>query len=303
MKTKNLLYMVILFGCISCSTPSSCNKGFQVIAETALLNELNNNQADSGLIMIADKTGEIITQSSLVLYGDTYKEGDTCVFNQPRYIGGLISPFPMMVALKDKLLTPSDTVDVGNGTYTYKGARMVDHNYEQGGYGVLTAKQAFGYNSNIGMAKLMLKRYEDNQMKLVSSMMKLGFSIDTANWSSTSLPWLAIGYETKISPIELIRLYGDIANNRIEGYENEIPVIKDMMSINSYPDDIEIAGKTGTIITSKEKEVSFCGYFTVDGFLYTCLVIISNPKKDYPSGGIMTGNVIKEIVNSLTVRK
>lgn len=63
------------------------------------------------------------------------------------------------------------------------------------------------------------------------------------------------------------------------------------------------AGKTGTIITSKEKEISFCGYFTVDGSLYTCLVIISNPKKDYPSDGIMAENVIKYIVNSLTVRK
>lgn len=273
--------------------------GLQVIAEKALLNELISDQADSGLIVIADKTGEIITQRSLVLYGDTYKEGDTCVFNQTRYIGGLISPFPMMIALKDKVLTPSDTVDVGNGTYTYKGARMTDHNYEQGGYGVLTAKQVFEYNSNIGMAKLMLKGYENDQMKLVSSMIGLGFPIDTANWSSTSLPWLAIGYETKISPIELIRLYGDIANNRIEGYENEISAIKDMMTIKDNPDDIKIAGKISSIITSKEKEVSFCGSFKVDGSLYTCLVIISNPKKGYPSDGIIAGNVIKGIVKQI----
>lgn len=289
MKHISLLFFLLVI-------MASCQiDNLQTISKEVLSKELANVQADSGLVILI-KDNEIVTKVNLNLDNRIYTEGDTCIFNQPRYIGGLISPFPMMVALKDKLLTPSDTVDVGNGTYTYKGARMVDHNYEQGGYGVLTAKQAFRYNSNIGMAKLMQKRYEDNQMKLVSSMMELGFPIDTANWSSTSLPWLAIGYETKISPIELIRLYGDIANNRIESYENEIPVIKDMMSINGYPDDIEIAGKTGTIITSKEKEISFCGYFTVDGSLYTCLVIISNPKKDYPSGGIMAGSVIKGII-------
>lgn len=46
-------------------------------------------------------------------------------------------------------------------------------------------------------------------------------------------------------------------------------------------------------------EVSFCGYFKVNNAVYTCLVIISNPKNGYPSGGVMTGNVVKEIVNYL----
>lgn len=294
------------------SSNISCTTNYYSInlkskAKKSLLNELINTQADSGLIMIIDQTGEIVTQSSLVLSGDTYKNGDTNVFNQPRYIGGLIYPFPMMIALKDKVLIPSDTVDVGNGTYIYKGARMTDHNYENGGYGVLTARQVFGYDSNIGMAKLILKGYEDQQMKFVSSMIDLGFKIDTANWSATSLPWLTIGYETMISPVDLIHLYGDIANNRIKGYENVIPDIQNMMRFcveegtgkNIDSDYMEIAGKTSTIITSKEQEVSFCGYFSIDNSIYTCLVIISNPKNGYPSGGIMAGNVIKEITNKL----
>ena len=121
------------------SSNISCTTNYYSInlkskAKKSLLNELINTQADSGLIMIIDQTGEIVTQSSLVLSGDTYKNGDTNVFNQPRYIGGLIYPFPMMIALKDKVLIPSDTVDVGNGTYIYKGARMTDHNYENSGY-------------------------------------------------------------------------------------------------------------------------------------------------------------------------
>lgn len=307
MKTKYFYYITILLGLISCSTPNyTYNKNYQSVPKKALLHELKKVQADSGLVLIM-KDNEIAAKVNLVLEDRIYKEGEASVFNQPRYIGGLITPFPMMIALKDKVLTPSDTIDVGNGIYTYKGARMTDHNYKIGEYGVLTAKQAFGYDSSIGMAKFILKGYEDNQMKFVSSMMNLGFQIDTANWSSTSLPWLAIGYETQVSPINLIHLYGDIANNKIKGYESVIPDIQDMMYFcveggtgkYIYNDNIEIAGKTGSVITSKGKEVSFCGYFTVDHSLYTCLVIISNPEKGYPSGGIMAGNVIKEIVNNL----
>ena len=39
-----------------------------------------------------------------------------------------------MVALEDGVCQPGDTVDVGNGIYMYKGARMTDHNNHKGGW-------------------------------------------------------------------------------------------------------------------------------------------------------------------------
>lgn len=286
---------------------TSCQReDLQTISKEILSKELTEVQADSGLVILI-KNNEIAAKVNLISKNKKYTDGGTDVFNQPRYIGGLIYPFPMMIALKENLLNLSDTVDVGNGSYIYKGARMVDHNHDKGGYGVITAKQVFGYNSNIGMAKLMLKGYEDNQMEFASSMIGLGFPIDTVNWNSIALPWLSIGYETKVSPIKLIHLYKDIAHNKINGYEKVIPDIQDLMRFcvesgtGKYidSDDTEIAGKTSTTITSEGKEVSFCGYFTLDNSVYTCLVIISNPKKGYPSGGMMAGNVVKGIINLL----
>jgi len=44
------------------------------------------------------------------------------------------------------------------------------------------------------------------------------------------------------------------------------------------------------------EDASCCTLFNVDGSLYTCLVIISNPHKDYPSGGVMCGEVVKGII-------
>lgn len=64
-----------------------------------------------------------------------------------------------------------------------------------------------------------------------------------------------------------------------------------------FSDNVKIAGKTGSVIKEDgTHEVSFCGYFKVNNAVYTCLVIISNPKNGYPSGGIMAGDVVKGII-------
>ncbi len=68
---------------------------------------------------------------------------------------------------------------------------------------------------------------------------------------------------------------------------------------------VRIAGKSGTAQISKGGKgykdggvnylVSFCGYFPADNPLYTCIVVIRNPKKGYASGGTMSGSVFKSI--------
>ncbi|MDO9154648.1 MAG: penicillin-binding protein [Paludibacter sp.] len=72
---------------------------------------------------------------------------------------------------------------------------------------------------------------------------------------------------------------------------------------------VRIAGKTGTAQISKGKkgyknggtshQVSFCGYFPADKPLYTCIVVIREPKKGYPSGGKMAGSVFKSIAEQV----
>ena len=125
-----------------------------------------------------------------------------------------------MVALEDGLCSPHDTVDVGNGIYMYKGARMTDHNMNRGGYGRISVEEAIWFSSNIGVAKTILKGYDKNPTKFVEGLYKLGLTIplnleipgagrakirmpnDTAlYWSKTTLPWMSFGYETQIPPI------------------------------------------------------------------------------------------------------
>lgn len=65
---------------------------------------------------------------------------------------------------------------------------------------------------------------------------------------------------------------------------------------------VKIAGKTGTAQISqgaqgyRSHQVSFCGYFPIENPQYTCLCVIRHPGAGhYPSGGRMSGSVVKEI--------
>ena len=84
----------------------------------------------------------------------------------------------IMVALGDGVCQPGDTVDVGNGIYMYKGARMTDHNNHKGGYGRISVEQAIWYSSNIGVAKTILKGYEKNPTKYVEGLYRIGLNED-----------------------------------------------------------------------------------------------------------------------------
>lgn len=114
-----------------------------------------------------------------------------------------------------------------------------------------------------------------------------------------------MGFSTlELSPLEIANFYNRIAHKDtslcspkvMEDIQNMLSkVITNGTGKNLYREDIPIAGKTG----NADDEVSCCAYFTLDNSVYTCLVIISNPKKGYPSGGMMAGNVINGIVNQL----
>ena len=270
MKQINIFFLLLIFF-TSCNQPNFYRE--------SLLKELTETEADSGLLILL-KDNEIVAQVNLIKEDSIYKEGNEEVFHQPRNTGTLLTTIPFMCILDS--ISPTDTVDVGNGIYIMNGTEIRDHNADRGGYGVLTAGQVLAFDSKIGFIKLM----EKYQQALEENFYKMGFST------------------LELSPLEIANFYNRIAHKDtslcspkvMEDIQNMLSkVITNGTGKNLYREDIPIAGKTG----NAENEVSCCAYFTLDNSVYTCLVIISNPKKGYLSGGMMAGNVIKEIVNQL----
>ena len=126
----------------------------QDITEKSLVDKLKAIDAESGTAVVMEvETGEIkaITNMGRIregVYGET-KNHAVADEIEP---GSTFKVASIMVALEDGLCNPGDTVDVGNGIYMYKGARMTDHNMNKGGYGRISVEQAIWYSSNIGAA-------------------------------------------------------------------------------------------------------------------------------------------------------
>ncbi len=102
---------------------------------------------------------------------------------------------------------------------------------EAGGYGILTLQRAFEKSSNVAISKFITKAYAKNPSQFTDHLIQLGLNkklglqingeatplvktpADKKIWYSTSLPWLSIGYEINVSPMQMITLYNAIANN------------------------------------------------------------------------------------------
>lgn len=112
---------------------------------------------------------------------------------------------------------------------------MKDHNWSRGGYGTLMLPWTLKYSSNIGVSRIIDKFYHDQPEKFVQKIHSFGLATDYkvpipgyvpgiirmpkknkrgqyTNWSKTALPWMSIGYETQIPPLQTVTFYNAIAN-------------------------------------------------------------------------------------------
>lgn len=277
MKQISTFFLLLAF-LLSCQ-----GNNFQTITKEVLYKELAEVQADSGLVILI-KDNEITAKVNLISNNGIYKEGNEQTFQTRRDMGTLLSTAYMISALD--CISYTDTVDVGSGIYLKDGIRIEDHNADKGGYGVLTAEQVIAYDSKIGITKFM-----ERCDHVKENLSRMGFS------------------SLLVSPIEIVSFYNRIANNdhtlcsekAMKEIRNMLfKVILDGTGKSIFLEDIQLAGKTGyTEQNGQKKDVSCCTFFNMDGSLYTCLIIISNPKEGYPSGGVMAGNVTKGIINNL----
>ena len=261
---------------------TSCHQqlDYPSISKDALSKELIEAKADSGLLILL-KDCKTVAKVNLVFEDSLYKESNGQVFQMKRVMGTLLSPAYLM-AISDRI-SLADTVDVGNGIYLKDGVQIEDHNADRGGYGVINAEQVIIFDSKIGMVKLLER--SGNRDEKISS-------LDFQNFQAT--PEKTVAYFNRIAN-EDFSLYPAEKMKQIRYLLRK--VITDGTGKNLDLENLEISGKTGK---TNENEISCCAYFKIDESVYTCLVIISNPKEGYPSGGMMCGEVIKRIVENIT---
>ena len=207
--------------------------GMQEICEQALKEQLTELQAKLGVCIVMEvATGDIKAMSSMQRRSDgTYHEDWASAVTDLYEPGSVFKPQSFLVAFDDGYLTGKEQVDVHGGIHKFGNSAMKDHNYYSGGYGVLTTQQIIGFSSNVGVSVLIDKFYHNNPKAFVDGLHRIGSAEDLkiplegykkprirypgqgAYWSATTLPWMSIGYETQIAPINTINFYNGLANN------------------------------------------------------------------------------------------
>lgn len=213
---------------------TSIDVNIQEMVTKALEERVIKTDADFGCVVVMDvKTGYIKAMANL-----SRTKSDSTFSERYNYaIGdfGSIDPgstFKLASALalfQHTDVKMSDTVETGNRRFRYADAVMTD----DGPGGRLTVQQAFEYSSNIGVSKLVNKYFNqtDEQRNLLIDYLQdlwlakpLNFQIvgetqpifkrpTDPTWSGVTIPWMSIGYECKVSPLQILALYNGIANN------------------------------------------------------------------------------------------
>ncbi|MDH5381594.1 MAG: transpeptidase family protein, partial [Cyclobacteriaceae bacterium] len=201
----------------------------QDVAETALRRSLMEHNADYGLVMVMEvKTGAIKAISNLTHKGDKYIETYNYAVGGSFEPGSTIKLATMLALLEDTNINLNDSIDTGDGVYKIYDNRVRDHH--EGGWGVLSIKDAFAKSSNVAIVKLVEKYYGLTPEKFVDHFDKLKLTTPLqfqikggaepkvtrpgqTGWSGITLPWMAHGYGMETTPLHIITLYNAIANN------------------------------------------------------------------------------------------
>ena len=209
--------------------------GMQDLAEQALIEGLKKWDASMGVTIL--KTGDIkaIVNMRRAENGQYYERFNDAISYRCEP-GSVFKVASFLVALDDGVVDTSYVIHTGCGILNMHGAKMKDHNWHRGGYGDINVARALEVSSNIGVSYVIDHYYGSNPRKYVEGLYRVGIGQDlklpivgylppkirmpdtkTSNralyWSKTTLPWMSIGYETQIAPINTVTFYNAIANN------------------------------------------------------------------------------------------
>lgn len=208
---------------------STIDINLQDVAQSALNRILIENEADHGTAILMEvSTGEVRAIANLKRNVDgSYSENYNYAVGESVEPGSTFKIPALICMLEDGLISLDEDVDTENGEIYIYNKRIRDSKH--GGHGVITAQRVFELSSNVGVAKLITKSYKGRECAFIDRLYsmhldeKVGFDIKgevkpyikyptDRHWSGLSLPMMSIGYEVKMTPLQMLTFYNAIAN-------------------------------------------------------------------------------------------
>ncbi len=202
----------------------------QDVATNALLRQLKAHRAHHGTAILMEvKTGEIkaianLERDSRGEYSETYNYA----LGESTEPGSTFKLMSLAVAMEDGYVKLEDSIDTGDGEIYFYNQRIADS--RQGGYGKITVQQVFEFSSNVGVAQIIDLFYRGREQDFINRLYRMNVNEKTGVeirgegvpdikypgdklWSGISLPMMSIGYEVRMTPLQILTFYNAIANN------------------------------------------------------------------------------------------
>lgn len=299
---------------------TTLNIEIQDVAEHSLREQLIRHNARYGVAIVMEvKTGAIkaIVNLHRSAPGVYVEDHFNYAVGQSTEPGSTFKLASLMVALEDGVVDIDDIVDTRDGTYKFYDRTMTDSSKDH--LGKMTVSRAFEVSSNVGISQLIFENYKKNPQKFIDGLIDLGIDEelgveitgevppfinrpDKKTWSGTTLPWMSIGYEVKMTPLQVLAFYNAVANNgtmvrpkfvsgisrhgkMLDEFGSEVinssicssvtlrkvrnmleGVVENGTAMNLKNPHYKIAGKTGTaLIAQGSKGYGINGYRSEDG--------------------------------------
>ncbi len=206
----------------------------QDVAEQSLMRNLEENEAFQGCAIVMEvKTGEIHAIANLRYdpKDGKYKELYNYAIGAAVEPGSTFKLASIITALEDRKVTVNDLIEVTDGYVKYYNRVMRDVHKFDNDY--VTIRKAFEESSNVGISRMIWENYKDQPEQFVDHLRQmsldkaLGIEIpgeakpiikDPSNkkyWYGTSLPWMSVGYELTMTPLQVLTFYNAVANDGV----------------------------------------------------------------------------------------
>ena len=186
----------------------------QEAAETELREQLARSDVfEGGTAIVMDvRTGAIRGIANMFKKSDgTFDESYNYAISHATEPGSTLKLAALMAMIEDGCITLDTEVDAGNGIWHYAGHSITDTH--RGGYGKITALEAFEKSSNIAFAKMIIEAYGDDPATYVSRLHNAYItSPDDPQWSGSTLASLGYGYALTVTPMHILTFYNAVAN-------------------------------------------------------------------------------------------
>ncbi len=204
----------------------------QDVAENALLDACKTHNADHGCAIVMEvKTGAIRAMANVGRTPDGWWETYNYAVGERVEPGSMFKLASFMAMLEDGFISDfSQKIPVFKGKVKIYDEELVDA--VPHGLDSMSIRQVFAQSSNVGTATLTLKNYKAQPAAFVQHLRDFGLDLATdievggeelpiiknpndpkSEWSGTTLPWMSIGYELLITPLQLLTFYNAVAND------------------------------------------------------------------------------------------